>query len=237
MSILARGRRHWRRYWGEWTALASGLAAAVTAHRYVVAFPVLPAIVGAVTGAVVSAGYRWWRRSDVPRPVGRHPPGGCAAVSGLASPGVSSPARTVAGMTETRDQAGAWDCPAYGPEGRQHGALCFASPELGERECRTEGECAALLAGERSRVFDAIGGMAAAGDPTGKYLAARITRPGQLLGGGEPTDHEFVPGGEDSTFGEAGTWCAVWLDGGGESDQCGMPRDAHWAAGEGRADG
>ncbi|MGC4886750.1 RusA family crossover junction endodeoxyribonuclease [Micromonospora sp. DT227] len=45
--------------------------------------------------------------------------------------------------------------------------------------------------------------------------------------------HEFVPGGDDATFGGRGTWCAVWLGVGDEADQCGRPREAHQAAGRG----
>lgn len=37
-------------------------------------------------------------------------------------------------------------------------------------------------------------------------------------------EHVFVPGGYDSTFGPAGTWCAAWLDEGtADADQCGQP--------------
>lgn len=42
-------------------------------------------------------------------------------------------------------------------------------------------------------------------------------------------DHEFVPGGDDATFGAGGTWGAVWLGEGDQADQCGWPREAHRA--------
>lgn len=96
-------------------------------------------------------------------------------------------------MTEARDQAGGtpatWDCEAYGPEGTAHGALCFAAGDLGERVCRSEGECAELMAGERRRVFGRINELAAA-DPDFAYLAEQFTSPDQLLGGDEPPPAE-----------------------------------------------
>lgn len=42
--------------------------------------------------------------------------------------------------------------------------------------------------------------------------------------------HAFVAGGDDSTFGPRGTWCAHWVnEGTSEEDQCGMPAGAHQA--------
>ncbi len=76
-----------------------------------------------------------------------------------------------------------WNCAAYGPEGLEHGALCFAAPELGQRVCRTAYECERLVAGERQRVHRRIQELAAAGDPTAEYLAREFTNPNQLLGG------------------------------------------------------
>lgn len=91
-------------------------------------------------------------------------------------------------MTETRDQAdgttaAGWDCEAYGAEGAKVGALCFFSPELGERDCRSAGQCSERMAGERRRVYGRISEMAAAGDPTGEYLAEAFGSPDDLLGG------------------------------------------------------
>lgn len=34
--------------------------------------------------------------------------------------------------------------------------------------------------------------------------------------------HKFVPGGDDSTFGPRGTWCAAWLKFRSGDDQCGL---------------
>lgn len=188
-----------------------------------------------------------------------------------------------------------WDCEAYGPEGREHGALCFFSE--GARVCATAAECSSRMAGERGRVFGVIRELAEAGDPVGEYLAGEFTSPDQLLGGGDESPvppsratwastgtgdrlafyhnpspderasfrprpvrpstpsrvgfrvfgddgraevegwtppvvsggvyHDFVPGGDDATFGDRGTWCAVWVGEGDQADQCGQPREAH----------
>lgn len=80
----------------------------------------------------------------------------------------------------TADQ---WICPAYGPEGVAIGAVCFFSGELGGRSCVSEAMCRACLRVERKRIFQRIHELAEAGDDTGKYLAATITDPSQLLGG------------------------------------------------------
>jgi hypothetical protein len=78
-----------------------------------------------------------------------------------------------------------WLCEAYGPEGLEHGARCFFSPELGDRACDSPAMCSRLMAGERRRVFRLIQELAAAGDPVGLELAADFDRPDQLLGGEE----------------------------------------------------
>lgn len=88
-------------------------------------------------------------------------------------------------MTETTP-AVSWDCPAYGAEGTKIGALCFFSPELGERDCATEQQCAARMAGERNRVFNRITEMAGAGDEVGLILAREFASPDDLLGGKLP---------------------------------------------------
>lgn len=103
--------------------------------------------------------------------------------------------RTLSGMSAAGDPAAGpasatWDCEAYGTEGKAVGALCFLSGELGERVCRTEGECRDQMAGERRRVFGRINELAAAGEPDFEYLAAQFTSPDQLLGG----DEERPPG-------------------------------------------
>jgi hypothetical protein len=128
--------------------------------------------------------------------------------------------------------AATWPCEAYGPEGVPHGILCFFSPELGRRACETLEECRARLAPERVRVVDRIEELADEGMPGARYLAARTTSPGQILGGDEPLDHAFVASAVDHpTLGAAGTWCAAWLAAGDESDHCGMPPEMHAPAG------
>lgn len=81
--------------------------------------------------------------------------------------------------------AAAWDCEAYGAEGTKIGALCFVSGELGDRVCRTAGECSDQMGSERQRVFRRINELAAAGDPVGAHLAEAFTSPDEILGGDE----------------------------------------------------
>jgi hypothetical protein len=76
-----------------------------------------------------------------------------------------------------------FDCTAYGPEGRDLGALCFFSGELGSRACADLAECRERMAAERQRVFARIQELAADGDETGIYLAEQFTSPEDLLGG------------------------------------------------------
>lgn len=76
-----------------------------------------------------------------------------------------------------------FDCAAYGPEGREAGALCFMSGELHERVCEDQAQCQEAMTAERQRVFSKIQAGAAAGDPDMTYLAAEFTHPDQLLGG------------------------------------------------------
>jgi hypothetical protein len=83
-----------------------------------------------------------------------------------------------------RARTAGFDCEAYGPEGRNFGALCFfAAP--GKRGCMTAKVCAQLMNGERKRVFRTITEQAAHGDPDAVYLATVFTSPDQLLGGGK----------------------------------------------------
>jgi hypothetical protein len=86
--------------------------------------------------------------------------------------------------------AGAWECEAYGPGGMSAGAWCFIA-DAGGRECASAAHCAVVMRSERQRLFGLIQAMAAAGDETGRELAAVFTHPDQLLGGpdapaGEP---------------------------------------------------
>ncbi len=89
-------------------------------------------------------------------------------------------------MPETIPQPGPgeWDCEAYGPGGREVGALCFFGG-AGQRHCATAAECHLLMTGERQRVYDRIRDLAAAGDPVGVDLAETFTSPDELLGGGQ----------------------------------------------------
>lgn len=77
-----------------------------------------------------------------------------------------------------------WPCEAYGPEGREHGALCFFA-EPGERACVSQAECARLMDAERRRLFRRIQERAAAGDPVAEYLAGEFPDPSRILGGSE----------------------------------------------------
>lgn len=81
-----------------------------------------------------------------------------------------------------------WDCDAYGPEGRDPGALCFISGELGKRVCASLDECREVMAAERQRVFSRIQELAEAGDPVGVDLAETFTDPSQILGGAAADD-------------------------------------------------
>ena len=78
-----------------------------------------------------------------------------------------------------------WACEAYGPDGRQFGALCFIAGEAGERVCASAGMCHLVMAAERRRVFQRIQERAAEGDEDARYLAEIFTSPDQLLGGAE----------------------------------------------------
>jgi hypothetical protein len=78
-----------------------------------------------------------------------------------------------------------WPCEAYGPEGLEHGARCFFSPDLGARDCIDPEDCHARMTDERRRVFSRISELAAAGDPVALQLAEDFTSPDQLLGGEE----------------------------------------------------
>ena len=86
-----------------------------------------------------------------------------------------------------------FDCDAYGPEGREAGALCFFAGELGKRVCPSLTMCRGRMDRERRRVFARIQELAAQGDPVGLDLAQAFTSPEQLLGGGESPR----PGQED----------------------------------------
>lgn len=90
-------------------------------------------------------------------------------------------------MTETADS---FDCEAYGPDGREVGALCFFAGELHARVCISPAECHDAMAAERQRVFRRIRERAAEGDPDMAYLAEVFTSPEQLLGGGQGGQEE-----------------------------------------------
>ncbi len=81
--------------------------------------------------------------------------------------------------------SGGWDCEAYGPDGREAGALCFFASELGIRVCDSQERCHRAMLAERQRVFRRISERAAQGDPDMAYLAEVFTGPSQILGGGD----------------------------------------------------
>lgn len=74
-----------------------------------------------------------------------------------------------------------WDCEAYGPEGREAGALCFFTAE--GRVCADPAECHRSMHAERQRVFGLISEQAAAGDELAVFLLEGMSGPEELLGG------------------------------------------------------
>ena len=76
-------------------------------------------------------------------------------------------------------------CDAYGPDGREVGALCFLAGKLNTRVCTSHAECAEAMTAERQRVFRRIQDGAARGEPDMAYLAGEFSSPEQLLGGGQ----------------------------------------------------
>jgi hypothetical protein len=80
-----------------------------------------------------------------------------------------------------------FDCVAYGPDGREFGALCFVA-EQGTRVCADLEQCQQTVDREQRRAFDRIQEGAARGEPDMVFLAGEITEPGQLLGGSEEAD-------------------------------------------------
>jgi hypothetical protein len=83
------------------------------------------------------------------------------------------------------EQATGWDCEAYGPVPAELGHLCFWDQI---EPCTSEAQCHTRMAGERQRVFGRINELAAAGDPTGEFLAEEFTNPSQLLNADDETD-------------------------------------------------
>lgn len=77
-----------------------------------------------------------------------------------------------------------WTCPAYGSEGVTVGALCFFS-RLYERSCLDVATCHRSLQVERTRIFDRLQHLAAAGDRDLAAVVAAFESPDQLLGGPE----------------------------------------------------
>jgi hypothetical protein len=80
------------------------------------------------------------------------------------------------------DPGAGFDCDAYGPKGREVGALCFFAPS-GKRDCASLEACRERMAAERQRVWQHIQDGAARGDPDMVALAEEFTGPEQLLGG------------------------------------------------------
>ena len=74
-------------------------------------------------------------------------------------------------------------CEAYGPDGREVGALCFFA-ERDKRVCASQSACHEVMTAERQRVWQRIQDGAARGEPDMVFLAGEFTGPEQLLGGG-----------------------------------------------------
>lgn len=76
-------------------------------------------------------------------------------------------------------QAKGWDCEAYGSElPAELGDLCFYDQI---ERCTSEAQCHLRMGGTRQRLFQRINELAAAGDPTGEFLAEEFTNPSQLI--------------------------------------------------------
>lgn len=73
-----------------------------------------------------------------------------------------------------------WPCEAYGPDGLEDGVVCFVG-DVDRRVCDSAEICHAVMSAERGRVFDRIQELAAAGDPTGVFLAGEFAGPDELL--------------------------------------------------------
>jgi len=82
------------------------------------------------------------------------------------------------------DWLGDFDCEAYGPDGRDFGALCFFAAGLNTRVCSSLAACHEAMAAERRRVWQRIQDGAARGEPDMVYLAGEFTSAEQLLSGG-----------------------------------------------------
>ena len=82
----------------------------------------------------------------------------------------------------------AFVCSAYGPDGRDAGAICFVSGEPGKRVCTSAEQCHEVMTAERQRVWQRIQDGAARGDPDLAFLAGEFSDPSQLLGGGQDED-------------------------------------------------
>ena len=97
--------------------------------------------------------------------------------------------------TREGDHMTTWDCEAYGPAGKTIDARCFFT-DPGARSCSTQAECRDRMAGERTRIYERIQNLAAAGDPIWQYLAEEITDPQQILSGAPPADDDLPPRAE-----------------------------------------
>jgi len=73
-----------------------------------------------------------------------------------------------------------FDCSAYGPGGRDIGALCFFAVDE-RRICPDAATCAARMDAERQFVFDRMTKLAAEGDEMWRWLATQFTSPDELL--------------------------------------------------------
>lgn len=89
--------------------------------------------------------------------------------------------------TDQADPSGQqdWDCGAYGPMGREIGALCFFTVFPGVRHCPSQAVCLEAMTAERRRVWETIQNRAQDGDPDSVWLAEQFPSPDTLLGGGQ----------------------------------------------------
>ncbi|MFG1913017.1 hypothetical protein [Kribbella sp. NPDC048928] len=84
------------------------------------------------------------------------------------------------------EQANSWACEVYGPDlPAELGHLCFYAQI---ERCTSEAQCHQRMIASRQQLFQRINELAAAGDPTGEYLAGEFTNPSQLLGVDEETE-------------------------------------------------
>lgn len=87
-------------------------------------------------------------------------------------------------MTTDQPDPGQWDCDAYGPGGRDFGALCFMAGGPGERMCPSLAACLETMTAERQRVWERLQNLKQEGHPFFAGLADMFPSPDTILGGG-----------------------------------------------------